>query len=507
MFLDEAKTAAALQHPAIVPTVDLGEHRGMLYIAMDLVKGPSLRGLLQKRAMKGLSLSPTIVAHIGERIAHALDYAYDRAEVEGKKLKLIHRDVSPHNILIDTSGVVRLMDFGVARTAIQDHLSRVGTVRGKPSYMAPEQVTGGKLTARTDVFALGIVLYESACLKRLFGRGEPTKSMTAVLKHTPRHLTEVLPGFPEQLAEIIDKALQKDPEHRQKDAGELSRELGEALRELPSASTVGPDLSDIIAKSFDAQAFDLENKAKEFTQHAMAEPEEEFTRPERPEDHQEVIEEEATRTQDPAFYEALATNVIWPGSLEPNPRHETPFVSHYSEQISPNVMPSRGQVAAVLLLAAFVVSFALILMLKGTNKSQVAAPVVPQRQNTLKAITAPQPSAQVPTAKEEEGKTSPVIEQKEKRSTPNRAAKRRMTRKPGKRTKSVATDVSPRDSRRPATKKEVWGLIQKLEPYSAERSAQYRTTLIEAGGHQGRLNKLRTQVLKELKERSSENRP
>src|SRR5262249_38652848 len=140
MFFDEAKAASSLQHAAIVPTVDLGRDGEVLFIAMDLVRGPSLTALLQRLVINKRTMSPAIVAYIGTQLATALDYAHERATFEGKKLKLIHRDVSPHNVLLDLAGNVRLTDFGVARTAIQEHESHVGTVRGKPSYMAPEQV-------------------------------------------------------------------------------------------------------------------------------------------------------------------------------------------------------------------------------------------------------------------------------------------------------------------------------------------------------------------------------
>ena len=158
MFLDEAKAASVLQHPAIVPTVDLGRDEGLLYIAMELVQGPSLTALLQRMVIDRGTVPPALVAHIGARLSSALDYAHTRAQYHGQLLRLVHRDVSPHNVLLDVhSGEIRLTDFGVARTSIQDHESKVGTIRGKPSYMAPEQVVGGDIDHRTDLFALGIV--------------------------------------------------------------------------------------------------------------------------------------------------------------------------------------------------------------------------------------------------------------------------------------------------------------------------------------------------------------
>lgn len=263
MFYDEAKAAAALDHAAIVPTVDLGRDRNTLYIAMDLVRGPSLTALLQRLVIDGDVLSPAVVAHIGIQIARALDYAYTRAHHQGRRLRLIHRDVSPHNVLLDVNGAVRLSDFGVARTAIQDHKSRVGTIRGKPSYMAPEQVAGGNLDARTDVFALGIVLYESASLRRLFGRKTPSQSMDAVVRYVPRPLTELVEGFPKRLSAVIAQALEKRPEDRFASSGEFAEALEEQARDLPEIATAASSLVEIIETHFEPEAFDVDAKAQE----------------------------------------------------------------------------------------------------------------------------------------------------------------------------------------------------------------------------------------------------
>lgn len=263
MFLDEARAASALEHQAIVPTVDLGRDGDILFLAMDMVRGPSLTALLQKLVLNKSSMSPAIVAYIGAQLASALDYAHERASWEGKKLELIHRDVSPHNVLLDLNGVVRLTDFGVARTTIQNHESHVGTVRGKPSYMAPEQVVGGNIDARTDLFSLGIVLYESSSLKRLFGRSNPVKSMDAVLKHRPRPLPELVPGFPEALWAIIEKALEKEPARRYQRAADLASALTEVSRTLPGAPSAARDLAQLIKLTFSDDAFEIDGRIHE----------------------------------------------------------------------------------------------------------------------------------------------------------------------------------------------------------------------------------------------------
>jgi serine/threonine protein kinase len=263
MFFDEAKAASALQHQAIVPTVDLGQDGDILYIAMDLVRGPSLTALLQRLVINKQTMSPALVAYIGAQVASALDYAHERATFEGQAIRLIHRDISPHNMLLDLNGAVRLMDFGVARTAIQEHMSTVGTVRGKPSYMAPEQVVGGDIDARTDLFSLGIVLYECSCLKRLFGRSNPVKSMDAVLHHTPKPLIDLVPGFPEPLWRVIEKALSKKPDDRYQRAADFAEALNAASRTLEGASMSPRSLCTLIDGNFPKDAFDLDGRVKE----------------------------------------------------------------------------------------------------------------------------------------------------------------------------------------------------------------------------------------------------
>jgi serine/threonine protein kinase len=254
MFIDEAKAAAALDHPAIVRTFDLGRDRDVAFIAMELVRGPSLNALLAAKAL----LSPAIIAHIGERIASALDYAHRRASLDGRLLRLVHRDVSPQNVLIDAHGNVRLSDFGIARTAIQGHLSAAGTLRGKPGYMSPEQVRAQTLDVRSDLFSLGIVLHECVTLERLFGRRTVQASIASVLTHEPPLLSEEYPGFPEPLARIIEQLLAKETDERFQTAEDVVRAFEEVGRTLPGWASVTRDLEAVITDRFGPGAFDLD---------------------------------------------------------------------------------------------------------------------------------------------------------------------------------------------------------------------------------------------------------
>jgi serine/threonine protein kinase len=355
MFFDEAKAASSLQHAAIVPTIDLGKDRDILFIAMDLVRGPSLTALLQRLVINKRTMSPAVVSYVGAQIASALDYAHERATFEGRKLKLVHRDVSPHNVLLDLTGNVRLTDFGVARTAIQDHESHVGTVRGKPSYMAPEQVVGGDIDARTDVFSLGIVLYECACLKRLFGRSNPVKSMDAVLKHAPKPLVDLVPGFPLTMGQVIERALKKDPRERYQRASEFAEALADQMKTLEGGATASLELAHLIAENFERDAFELDGRVKEAlaiaeAQHANTvrgeseppEPETKLERtPTRPPKHRTFVGRLGTR----AWPTVVATDPLAPEAIEE--ARTTMFAATTPSSASPRHMGSIPSYEAI----------------------------------------------------------------------------------------------------------------------------------------------------------------
>jgi serine/threonine-protein kinase len=255
LFLDEARNAASVSHPAIVRALDFGRAGDALYLAMDLIRGPSLRALLDRLAQDGTLLPPRAVCYIGERVASALEHAHS-------SIALIHRDVSPPNILLDLDGDVFLTDFGVARSSIQTHESRLGTIRGKPSYMSPEQTRGAALDARTDLFSLGVVLYETATLERLFRRETEIESMEAVLRFEPEPLDRRLPGFPEPVWLAIRRLLEKQPEDRPETAAAAARELEGAGSELEGVSSGREIVSALVRAVFPAELFDPSEAAK-----------------------------------------------------------------------------------------------------------------------------------------------------------------------------------------------------------------------------------------------------
>jgi serine/threonine-protein kinase len=222
LFLDEARVASNLAHANIVQTLDLGLESDTLFIAMEYVPGPPLSRVIKELKDRGRLLPPHLVAYIGAKMAHALDFAHRRVTTaQGQPLALVHRDISPQNILVSRSGIVKLMDFGVARASIQMHKTKTGQVRGKAAYMAPEQVRAQALDGRTDMFALGLVLYEMLTAYRPFQRNNEIASMRAIIGEDVPPLADRNPDVPPELAAAVARCLRRPPDERYAHCGEL----------------------------------------------------------------------------------------------------------------------------------------------------------------------------------------------------------------------------------------------------------------------------------------------
>jgi eukaryotic-like serine/threonine-protein kinase len=263
MFADEGRAALSLRHPHIIRTFELGQERDVGWISMELVAGPAMSVLLQASLKAKRPVPPALVAYVGRAVASALHYAHVEARHEGRPLRLIHRDVTPHNILLDTRGRVLLTDFGVARTEIQQHRTSTGVIRGKPAYMSPEQASEAPIDHRSDLFSLGIVLYEMAGLRRLFGRGSMMASLQAVTTFQPAPLHVLVPGFPQALSKVIARMLEKDREQRTSSAQEIADNLRAIERSFASKTDPAEQLATFIASAFPNDAFDLRKVSTE----------------------------------------------------------------------------------------------------------------------------------------------------------------------------------------------------------------------------------------------------
>lgn len=224
MFLREARIAARLEHPNIVRVYDVREVEGELLLTMEFVHGATLASLREHLAGP---IPPAIALRIVTDVARGLHAAHDARDQEGRLLGLVHQDVSPQNVMVGYDGGSRLLDFGVARIAAED-ASRTDTVRGKPSYLAPEQLGGERLDRRTDVFALGIVLYEALTGERLFRRETLVETHLAIAAHHGLDRAAMAGRVPPALVEVLDRALRRAPEARWESADALRRALESA---------------------------------------------------------------------------------------------------------------------------------------------------------------------------------------------------------------------------------------------------------------------------------------
>lgn len=225
MFINEAKIASQLQHSNIAQIFDLGRVNADYYIAMEYVSGSDLGRLTSRLAQQRKQLPTRAAVHIATKICEGLDYAHERKNEVGEPLGIIHRDVSPSNILLSYDGEVKLIDFGVAKAAGSTAETQVGILKGKLSYMSPEQVRGSAVDRRSDTFAVGIILYEILTGERLFLGATDFETLERIRKVEIVPPSLYNPDIPPELEAIVLKALERNPEQRYQTAAALLRDL------------------------------------------------------------------------------------------------------------------------------------------------------------------------------------------------------------------------------------------------------------------------------------------
>ncbi|MEM1026316.1 MAG: serine/threonine-protein kinase [Myxococcota bacterium] len=242
MFLDEARTSAQLNHPNIVQIFDLGKEADAYYIAMEFIAGENLsavawRGLQHRRPLP-FALSARTIAET----CRALHYAHTLVGTDGRPLEIVHRDVSPQNVLLSYDGAVKVVDFGIAKAATKSEQTKTGMLKGKFSYMSPEQCLGHPVDARSDIFALGILLYELTTGKRLFKHESELMILEMITKRPIVPPRKVAPKLPVELEAIILKALRKSPRERFASAEDMQLQL-ESFLESSSEPSSTAELS------------------------------------------------------------------------------------------------------------------------------------------------------------------------------------------------------------------------------------------------------------------------
>jgi len=261
MFLDEGRIAAHLNHPNIAQIYDLGDVDGQYFIAMEYVHGEAVGPLSLRAQQRKVAIPLGLKLRIIADAAAGLDGAHTARSPSGRKLALIHRDVSPQNVLVGFNGGVKLIDFGVAKASGKLSQTTVGTIKGKHAYMSPEQARGEPLDPRSDVFGLGTVLYELLTQTRLFKRDTEFATLKAVVGAKIVPPSELVPDVPKALDAIVFKALARKREERFSTAGELQLELEEFLMQQKLHSTpahLAAFMRDLYAEELEEERFAAE---------------------------------------------------------------------------------------------------------------------------------------------------------------------------------------------------------------------------------------------------------
>jgi serine/threonine protein kinase len=257
MFLDEARLAARLHHPNVVPVLEIGESDGGHYLVMAYVEGGTLARIVEPRGAVRRAVPTPIAGRIMVDLLTGLHAAHDLVDDVGRPLRIVHRDVSPQNVLVGVDGISRLTDFGVARAASKLSTTQSGQLKGKLAYMAPEQArSAGDIDRRADIFAAGVVFWETLTGERLFRGDEESDTFSKVLKKPIPPLGTALPGLPAPFERVLARALARDREERYPTADAFADEIERVTRRTGLVATHGDVagyLQSVLGKEVKAQ--------------------------------------------------------------------------------------------------------------------------------------------------------------------------------------------------------------------------------------------------------------
>jgi serine/threonine-protein kinase len=255
MFLDEARLALCLVHPNIVRSERLGMFDGRHGIVMEFLEGQPFHQVIKRAYELEGSLSLELVAQVAIGVLDGLQHAHDLKDVIGAHLGLVHRDVSPQNLFLTYDGAVKLLDFGIAKNAMQDGRTRTGLLKGKVAYMAPEQARGEELDRRADIWSLGVVLWEAVTGSRLFKGINEAATLNLTLSEEVSSPSLRRPDLPHELEAILMRALRRDPAERYASAAEMRDDLDAwlATRELLPATSVSALMQRLFGKEMREQ--------------------------------------------------------------------------------------------------------------------------------------------------------------------------------------------------------------------------------------------------------------
>ncbi|MDB4958578.1 MAG: serine/threonine protein kinase [Myxococcales bacterium] len=270
MFIDEARITAQLDHRHIVAVFELGTDADTPYIAMQYVDGLDVLALLRECARAQIRLPPDLAALIARDVLDALDYAHNATDTSGRPLGIVHRDISPGNVLLSWRGDVKLTDFGIARAAERRHKTEAGTLKGKYGYMSPEQVSGGDVDARADLFSVGILLAEMVMARRLFTSTNDLDILLMVRDARLDRLHKYASEFPVELRVLTVRALQRRPEDRWQSAAQFRDAIDEWIRRTTRVTS--RDLGTLIGRVINQPTAELEGVVEETKDEGLSGP-------------------------------------------------------------------------------------------------------------------------------------------------------------------------------------------------------------------------------------------
>ncbi len=250
MFVDEAKITSQLSHANLAQTFDLGKVNDAFYIAMEYVPGKDLRAAFERLKRRGERMPLSLCAYILARVCEGLDYAHRKRDLAGRDLHIVHRDVSPQNVILSFEGEVKLIDFGIAKAANKMTKTQAGILKGKFGYMSPEQVRGLPLNGRSDIFAAGIVLYELCTGERLFTGNSDYSVLEKVQQAKVTPPSAIEPSIPLKLERIILKALAREPDDRYQQASDLAADLQRFLLDSEPKPVTRDDVASFMRAMF-----------------------------------------------------------------------------------------------------------------------------------------------------------------------------------------------------------------------------------------------------------------
>jgi serine/threonine-protein kinase len=357
MFLDEARLAARIQHPNVVQTLDVVQTSGELFLVMEFVRGETLSRLLKASVKLGERIPPAIAAAVIAGALHGLHAAHEARNERGEPLNLVHRDVSPQNIMVGADGTARVLDFGVAKAIGRAQTTSEGQIKGKLGYMPPEQLSAGQIDRRTDIYAAAVVLWEVLVGQRLFA-GDSHGVVVGKILHSevpaPGQMAE---GIPPALDAIVLRGLARDPEARYATAREMAVDLERSVGGAPQ-SVVGEwveRLAGSVLRTRDALVSSVESSSLP-----------------------EVAPEIPTRLDNPSVPKIAATPV--PTS------HPTPFAAQ-----APGEPPPRRSLAPVVAAAALLLLAVGALWARRSGEV-AAAPARHETTPVASAVSPPEPT-------------------------------------------------------------------------------------------------------------------